>query len=262
MLDIRKYPVILTASASPAIALIFYVMKNQTPLQWYLLSILLLFIVLLIGLGTALMHTTNESSISGMVAQRYHKPSYFTILLITGVSFFTSCFILAGAIARERAGNANAAWAVVLGSLSPIVSSLMLLAPIQVTKTAGELRMIPNTQPSDGKFELKFYKCLKKEHHQFLHYAAIISGLLMGYASIVSNIINEPLSLAPQIVVSVCTLISALAMIIFLCANNCKGADKNKRAAFLCEFIGLFYYMCSLIISNAITGDLIDTANL
>jgi len=69
--------------------------------------------------------------------------NYLTILLIAGITFWSSCFIAAGGIAHYLVTrNDNEWWLVILASLSPLISFCILIFPIPVEKATGELGFI------------------------------------------------------------------------------------------------------------------------
>jgi len=129
-----------------------YMSDETNPLQVYLWLLLFFFILAMVVCGILLLETTNASSISEMVAQRWNKTSYLTLLMIATVSAFSSCFVILSALFRmamlrlvpseERLRDAYY-WQPILGSLSPLISFTVLLFPLVVTKTASELQMIP-----------------------------------------------------------------------------------------------------------------------
>jgi len=67
------------------------------------------------------------------------KLSYLTVLLIAGISFWSSCFIAAGGIANYLLKHTDDWYLVICASLSPLVSFGILIFPIPVDKSAGEL---------------------------------------------------------------------------------------------------------------------------
>lgn len=123
-----------------------YMTDETNPLQVYLWLLLFLFILAMIFCGVLLLETTNASSISEMVAQRWNKTSYLTLLMIATVSAFSSCFVPLSALFRAAmfpTSHNDYYWQPILGSLSPLISFAVLLFPLVVTKTASELQMIP-----------------------------------------------------------------------------------------------------------------------
>jgi hypothetical protein len=102
-------------------------------------------IIMLIVCGSMLFHFANEDSVSGMVAQRYSKLSYFVILALAGSAFFVSAFILHSASIHAvffppSAGDVLFS---LLGAFSPVCSVLILIFPLVVIKTDRELYMVP-----------------------------------------------------------------------------------------------------------------------
>jgi hypothetical protein len=269
-------------------------------LEQYILILYIIFIFTLILCGVLLLECTNEDSISGMVAQRWNRTSYVTILIITGLSFFTCCFIIAGGIARTRLHKSNTEWTIVLASISPILAFLILVFPIGVSKTAADLGMIPlpaNPLPrrpnnlGHNEYEILFYpwcncwttrlgiwspcvdwlcccclfrccwpSCSVRAVHRLLHFLAVGSGLLCGWISVGYNFNTTPYRTSGTVgliylVTSCVTCFSFIAAGIF----DVNHAPREvKRLILYLEYVGLFYYMMSIIHTSIISGDLIQ----
>ena len=121
--------------------------NSESPLSAAIVVIFVLHQVTLTAFGVLLAEVTNESTVSGMVAQRYDKISYLTILVLVSYSWWTASYILCGGSARASAGGISGTSAeavrVFVAAASPIVMLGVFLFPIVVVKNARELSMIP-----------------------------------------------------------------------------------------------------------------------
>ena len=193
-----------------------------------------------------------------MVAQRHNKLAYATILVIALIASFTSCFILS-AWAVTEAVQAVCSYspvvydsvvyvarttdrAFLLGAISPLCASLILIFPLAVIKTGDELSAIPLdaqyfeavdpeaqnaatatapdshvTQLRSTIFRLTFFTGTSRRFHTALHALSILSALGMGYYAVLS-----PFSMASankgnlQAVVKDVGGIAAILSIVFL----------------------------------------------
>jgi len=150
---LKQFIIVFVPTSLPLVlmALTIQGLRGEHPaseMQMFLLGMIFVMLILLMLLGVVLLQVTNEDSISGMVAQRYNKISYLTILLICGISFFTSCFVIAGAIVREKLCKETSHSISIAGALSPLFACCILVAPIVVVKDVYELSMIPLNVPS------------------------------------------------------------------------------------------------------------------
>jgi len=250
----------------------FYSVENRPRpvgvLQGTMLALYLLFVLLLMVCGLALFELTNEPSISGMVAQRFNPVGYMCILTITGISFFTSCFILSSAIASTLVNHYDGYMAAdILAALSPIISCLILVFPLVVTKTPAELGMTPRGMPhtvdeanNPVQFKMRFYKGLSPKCHEYLHFAVVLIGVFSG-------LISSGLQLYAVYHIwwwgsVVLVTIAALCLFLFLVTSTVGrdgvGLLGHNRASLLLEFLGLYFYMLFLIHTSAITGDLLN----
>jgi len=250
-------------------ALITTIGHRATFFQGLLMLLYLIFIIILIILGVVLLHVTNESSISGMVAQRYNKYSYLTILMITGISFFTSCFIIAGGIVREMNSEEFYYSCVILGALSPLLACCILVLPLVVDKTGNELDMIPlgaDTIPAashaESTYKLFFFPCKNDCMHQIYHYSAVIVGVGLGYASIIIHIVEAHKKLTSfkiEVALLVWSFFCIVVFLFFECVTCCcEQSQLKKQFRLYFEFLGLFFYLMGIIYSSAIAGDFIE----
>jgi len=240
--------------------------QKATRLQGLLMLLYLIFVVILMVLGVALLEMTNASSISGMVAQRYSKVSYLTILMITGISFFTSCFIIAGGIVREVLAEDFDDTSVWLGAFSPLAACCILVLPIVVEKTGNQLHMIPLDDKcivtaeslAQSTYKLKFFPRLEDRGHQIFHYIAIIVGLGLGYSSVIIQIHQSTKNLISVHVEVALLVVSGICITAFFILNSCtcccKGSGMLKQATLYYEFLGLFFYLMAIIYSSAISA--------
>eukprot|EP00906_Rhabdomonas_costata_P037104 RCo052156 len=230
-------------------------------LQIYFLVMYIIFFVLLGVLGFVMLAITNEDSISGMVAQRYNKVSYLTILLIAGLSFFTSAYIAGNGIARDylqgyASGND---WLVILGSLSPLFSSMNLIFPLVVNKTARELFMIPldvpfsAPGPEEQLFQMIFIKGFRPFWHRLLHYCAVVVGLVLGYLFVIYDLVVYQSDRGKWVVELLLLVISASCLALFFVGMKVLPLRKHwfglrpYKISFYFEFLGLFYYVCAIV---------------
>jgi len=251
--------------------ILIYMLDSR--LEQFIMSLFLIFIFLLIFLGVLLLKFTNEDSISGMVAQRFNKISYLTILLIGCVSFFTSCFILCGAITREKLNKTNDYVTVACATFSPIITFLILIFPIVVYKTEKELGMKPNSDDykivvkrkysnlrTKFTFEMKFYKCCSVPVHTLMHFFVVISGVVLGYYSIIKHLSNKKdnYKWVFELLFLVISIIYLLLFAVFDQMNVNREKSSVKRIRLYTEFIGLYYYMVCMIYVSVVAGDVIS----
>jgi len=198
-----------------------------------------------------LLELTNEDSISGMVAQRYNKLSYFTILIIVATAAFTSSFILSNGIAQKQRYPETKEWTIVLASLSPLLSTLILIFPLLISKDIMDLGFAPiGVQiDADNKYPMRFFSSLNKGWHKALHYIAIFSGVITGYITIIYNLntIQYSRTFTFELIITICGIFCLFS---FLLPGFCKienFTQAQKRLVLFFEFAGLFAYMISLI---------------
>jgi len=246
--------------------------KFISAIMFILLTAMIITIILLII-------NTNEDSISGMVAQRYNLYSYLTILEIMAISFYTSCFITCGAISRTLIGKANHSWSVIFASLSPIISSLILVFPVVVFQTVDELHMIPLGQYNSHRahlvtiddiphhndlIQIKFFKNCTPRFHKWMHFIMIGTGLLLGFSSMIYYVKNADYSEYHSLLIAL-TSISGVICIVFFIAGLYAEFNKASRGfkmfRLYVEFVGLYYYMLTLILISAKAGDIMYNFN-
>lgn len=207
--------------------------------------------------------------------------SYLTILVIAGVSFFTSCFILCGAIARENLFEVtgkhkqNATWSVVLATLSPLFSAAILVFPLEIDKSSFQLGMIPRDQPvvvrtllKGPQYAMKFFNCFPPEWsaacHRGLHFFAIVTGLAFGFITIIYHLATmhlntqEGSSIPSFVVLIIGVVISVLCCGFFVFAGILSPDSTNhERSVMFMEYLGLFFYLITMIFTSIIAGDVI-----
>jgi len=262
---------------------------KTSPLQVFMLVLFVIFSVCMILLGLFLLELTNESSVSGMVAQRFHKLSYCCILLIAGVTFFTSCFILAGGIAMEKQltdsweRHVNS-WTTVLGTLSPLIVSGILIFPIVVWKTPGQLGFNPRGKikhqdkvirdNGDGPeiqitkrggeiyYEMRFFHTKGSGWHHLFHAAAVGVGLLFGFVPVIYRLVTQPYgrSFVAEMFFSVIAIFACFLFGItgIMDPESQQWSLGVKRLVLFVEYLGLYYYMMSLIVTSIVFGGLIE----
>lgn len=257
---------------------------TATKLQQFLLALATLLWIALMLSGVNLLSVTNEGSISGMVAQRYNRAGYFATLTIVSIAWSTSLFIVMGGILREAKGEAVTHWVVVVGTLSPLVTSLILIFPIVVVKTPNELLMEPiDAAVYKGKddhgnklFAMYFHRWMDDKWHSRLHGLCVFVGVVLGYIAIIHSLTQMPptsaqFSLCVSLLVLSMVSISTFFIGRMFCGKNKRfftdglccslGAsvpDRVDRWMLLAEFLGLAWYMLGLTISNAITAGFIQ----
>lgn len=129
--------------------------------SWLATLILTIFtglIFALLILAFLLITTTTQPSISGMLAQRNKRISYYAALVITGISFSTTAFV---ACDELSASDPELTWSNAAAILSPIFSFGILVFPIVVH---GD----------------KLFENLGEAGHANLHYSMIVSGIVCG----------------------------------------------------------------------------------
>jgi len=265
----------------PPIGFIAYMINRSSlsMLQTFVFGIYLAFIIILIGLGVALVDLTNADSISGMVAQRFKRISYGTILAITGVACYTSCLIVCGGIVRQKLGNTDEpAWRVIVGSLSPLFTASILVFPIVVRKTPQELGMTPlvsplaelvdhaadpAADPANRTYKMSFYS-FSEGWHDALHFGGVATGLATGYVSVGHYLTHDQYNFAHSLQIALMA-ISAVCCVLFLIGGKLRNAEAGavvplyvKRFVLLVEYVGLYYYMILMITSTVVAGNILS----
>jgi len=252
----------------PTIFLWYMFMHEGSGLENFVLSNYFVFVVLMIICGSLLLTFTTEDSISGMVAQRYNVISYLSILLIIGVAFYTSCFIACGAIAREKIGKSNTTYIVIFASLSPLISSMILISPLVVKVNAIDLGFVPlDANFLDGGYNLFWSTlCLNRMKREtaycfqtLFHYLFVGLGIFLGLYSVIWHINKSDYS-PKHTYELVGALITSLFLFAFFVAGllNLKYANRSsKRVRLYFEFLGLYYYLVMMIYVSCVAGDII-----
>jgi len=130
-------------------------------------------ILLIVGLTTLgafiyLLFVTNEDSISGMIAQRFHESSYLAIISIVALSFSVSITVTLSATVRELTCRVDVDWMIYCAIVSPIASCLILIFPIVVYKSSEQLKYIPlQTDKAFGFFERTTLRYEMKQKHLY-----------------------------------------------------------------------------------------------
>jgi len=267
------------------VGLIIYAFHNLelSELQVFVLSVFLVLVIALICLGIALVVETNTDSISGMVAQRYNIISYLTIVVIVAISFFSSCFVAAGGIVREQLHYDVDRPMVILGALSPLFTCMILVFPIVVSKSEFELKMNPRldyrcfnlalcepfVKISEGQFQFSFFPCLSEGWHKIFHFVFVGVGLVLGYVSTFMYMKTREYSSSYKWQISF-LLLSIICNCFFLVIGCFQAAGnvevrRNRdfdRVALYCEYIGLYFYMVTLIYNSILSGNLLTGGDL
>jgi len=268
----KHFMIVFVATIIPTAGIFYLFTEHLTYLQNFVVSTYFIFIVFMILCGTLLLEWTTEDSLSGMVAQRYNFVSYITILLLTGVAFYTSCFILCGSITSQKQGeNPNVA-IVILATMSPIVSFCILISPLVVKNNAVGLGFVPlNTELINGGYILFWAPvCLKRMKRNtaytfqtFFHYFFVAFGVIMGYVAVVFHIqtgekwTNQLVLLALGLCVSGCFMFTFI--IISVIGIQYRNIH-SKRSRLYIEFLGLYYYMVLMVMLGVIAGGLLPDA--
>jgi len=280
---------LIVPTVIPIVLIGFLIEYTKTSsLQVFMLVLFVIFSVAMILLGLFLLELTNESSVSGMVAQRFHKLSYCCILLITGVTFFTSCFILAGGIAMEQEltdpydRHVNS-WTTIIGTLSPLIVSCILIFPIVVWKTPEQLGFNPRgrikhkdivLRPGDGPeiqvqnrngqifYEMRFFHTKSSAWHGCFHALSVSVGLLFGFVPVIYRLATQPYgrSFVAEMFFSVIALFACFLFGItgVMDPESAAWSLGVKRLVLFVEYLGLYYYMMSLIVTSIVFGGLIE----
>lgn len=193
-----------------------------------------------------------------------------------GFGFKIACIksIVAGAIARENFGESNNIPIIIVASLSPIVSFLILVFPIVTKKTADQLGFTPNntkfeTLIVNGKaenyYKISFFSGLEESYHRVLHYISIFAGLAMGYFSIIAHLNHHGYS--RNWTLELCFGGVSIILILFWALSRVTHSDGPatdigiKRFFLFMEYIGLYYYMVTMVMVSVIAGDLITNVH-
>ena len=143
---------------------------------------------------------TNESTISGMVSQRYNKMSYFVILVLTAYVWFVSSYILCTHAAVKL--DLYSSLRVLLAAFSPIITLGILIFPIVVVKSGWDLAMLPldarayvvpsgenanaesktpyEANQQSAKFAMAFWHSKSANWHQQMHMGCVALGAGSG----------------------------------------------------------------------------------
>jgi len=113
---------------------------SETTPHILMASILMVLTVLSAACASALLVSTNDDSLSGMLAQRWNPISYLAAYFLTALAYFSSALICFSFLAD---GNADNTAKPVLSTLCLMFLSLILVFPDRVEKTATEMGMTP-----------------------------------------------------------------------------------------------------------------------
>jgi len=254
------------------------------------------FSVLLVGCLIYLNTWTNEDSISGMVAQRNLKPSYITILLILGVSYFVvGMFLISLVVITSKTDNKFITTSFFFGLISPIFSSAILIFPLVVFKDLKDTCSIPiGKRRVKGKYRIKFYKSLNTEQHKKAHYFVILTGVGLGWVSLILSLLGNGMIDYNSYMSLFYLLFSVSGIVIFMTYERCLKPKKKegqiilrkpqkwipkmlklripqkwipkmlkkdtwlKRLSIFFEFTGLYYYLASLCMVLVLNYKLIE----
>jgi len=261
----------------PIILLAVTIKVNDSLLENFVLCTYLVLIIALICLGVLLLFFTEEPSISGMVAQRYNRVSYLAILVITALSFFTMCFIVLNGIARANSTQPGAqpaedpVW-ILLASLSPFVSWMILLFPIVVHHKADHLMFTPFGHEREKQAEkhilcllipgakesqwtIRFYRFCSTGCHILFHVGAISGGLALGYTSLLhAQLADHNVSRFWYLLISIVSVFFFFLLtvignveVIVLRYDKLMKNKWYKRLTLWFEYTGLYFYMLALI---------------
>ena len=139
------------------------------------------------------------------------------------------------------------------------------------TKSGGGV-IIPGTLPTY--FSMSFYSGVSRGWHRALHMFVVLCGITTGYAYVIGNImqranrdvlvtnsIAEDTTVVIQIVLIV---ISAFCVVLFLLATLIDTGylpPTWKRRMLFIEFLGLFYYIMSLVFTASVSGAFSQSQN-
>jgi len=253
---------ILIPTGFPLVLLSIKLNEQTEPMEKAICAYFLIFVVILMILGIVLLQITDEDSISGMVAQRFNKVSYFIIIVIVLISSYSSCFILSNGIATQNAEGYSfeRVWTTILASLSPLISSGILIFPLLVEKHISEINFIPlQVQMVNNKYPLRFFKPFPSWMHKALHYVSIVCGLVLGYTTIIYNIDTTEYSREHtfKIVLTSGGLAFTLCFFIPIFFDIEDESIGKKRFLLWLEFLGLYAYMLLLIYISMLSGVLV-----
>jgi hypothetical protein len=243
----------------------------------------------------------SEDTISGMVAMRYNRTSYFCILTAMFLGAFSCCFIICSAIAKQALNIAygcqseNSTFYLQLmlyAGLSPIATVCILLVPVVVYKTREELGFIPGNNeqattdrmirvphdnpvlvpvhkvdPTNPLYAMYMWKGLSDFMHRAIHCLCVGTGVGFGFAAM-GMYLNEhrtdSSSLEWHALLSL-AIVSAVFLVGFvICAllHPCLyGHAIFDRISVFCELFGLYYYLVAINYLACVTGGLVSYTN-
>jgi hypothetical protein len=253
---------------------------STSDLEWLIAIMLSLFVIAFAIAAVCLDVNTNSDSISGMVAQRWGRTSYFSILLTVAFTFFLSCLVLVNGILAEVRGFPMT-FIITLGlTVSPLFSFAILIIPLPVAKTKEQLDMVPlGVVPSvpGNLYSLQMYHCrgCTSRLQKIGHYTSVGIGITIGwitsgyevYASIrdAGCWYSLPTITAWYLhygwVVGFLSM-SVLCALLFIIWNlfDCWGSrpTRHNRGSLGLEFFALYYYMMSIVALTLIHGGIIN----
>lgn len=239
-------------------------LRRENPLSELQITVLVIYVILFVALivtGKSLIDNTNEDSISGMVAQRFNIHSYFTILIIMAISYFTSAFIAANGIASDLTGNDVTEWAYILSTLSPIVTSSILVAPLVVKKTSRELGFTPNAELNyrrEGEhYVISFYN-FNEKYHALLHFACVGSGVILGFVGAWCSKTFNHADQADYVPFMIMFSMSVAFLSLFLIMEGSAEYEMPRKFRVMIEYVGLLNYMLLIIYTALVSGHLIN----
>lgn len=266
--------------------------NNASPLSAAIVIVFALHQLTLIALGITLVEVTNESTVSGMVAQRYNKTAYLTIVSLVSYAWFTSSYILAGGAARGAApggigGTSSETWRVLIAATSPIVTLGVFIFPIVVVKDAAELSMLPldalafvrapdaqephraraSAFQRSAHFRMAFWHGMSRRWHAIAHYTCFTVGAGSGLATVGWHLIAfwGTLTDAERGVEIFLLATSTVALFVFAVLDSIPAiiaSHTGRRRVFLFEYLGLHYFMCALVFSNVMAERLVGVADV
>ena len=235
----------------------------------FILMVFLILIIALIILGIVLIEVTNQSSISGMLAQHYNVVSYLAALVIVAICFTTAGLQVEAMIVTEEPNCSTGVFTTSFPDIAAFIAANVAHGDLLVVtlycwlpslRSLASWAAIVSPLCSCGilVFPLvvhnrRFFVDAHPHHlHEARHFRAIGAGLISGwFVMFYQNYVGT--DFAATVTLCIC-ISSALSCVFFYVLSRLVdsrsvsggvAAQVNRILVFL-EFFGLFYYIGGL----------------